>query len=91
MFGIYLSLNISGGHLNPAVSLAMVVFKKFPLKDMLLYWVAQVAGAYVGSLIVYLDYYQELKHHGHLHDMVGASIFASFRDSDSSDWNGFYD
>jgi glycerol uptake facilitator-like aquaporin len=33
MIALYATLNISGGHLNPAISLALVVFRKFPLLD----------------------------------------------------------
>ena len=28
MFGAYISFNISGGHLNPAVTLALAVYKR---------------------------------------------------------------
>ena len=37
--------NISGCHINPAVSLAMFVNKKMSLQDMLLYWCSQLVGA----------------------------------------------
>jgi aquaporin Z len=36
---------LSGGHLNPAVSLALCVAKRIDFLTMLAYWVAQVAGA----------------------------------------------
>ena len=91
MMGIYISLNISGGHLNPAVTFAMAIYKKFPWRDVAPYWLAQICGAYIGSLIVYVDYYEELKNHNLLGNLQGASIFASFRDDDTTNWNGFYD
>src|SRR6516165_11412150 len=41
--------HISGCHLNPAVSVGLVVGKRFPVSDLLAYVVAQVAGAIVAS------------------------------------------
>jgi aquaporin Z len=37
--------HISGGHFNPAVSVGLVVGKRFPVSDLLPYVVAQVVGA----------------------------------------------
>ncbi|MCR5275026.1 MAG: aquaporin [Clostridiales bacterium] len=44
--------NISGCHINPAVSLAMFVNKKMSLTDMLLYWASQVVGACAGAFLL---------------------------------------
>ena len=41
--------NISGCHVNPAVSFAMWVSGKMNLKDMLCYWVFQFIGAAIGA------------------------------------------
>lgn len=46
--------NISGGHFNPAVSLGLMLGGRFPAKDLLPYWVAQVLGAIVAAAILYL-------------------------------------
>ncbi len=47
--------NISGCHVNPAVSLAMFISKKMDLKDFVLYVVAQVLGAIAGAaFLLYL-------------------------------------
>jgi aquaporin Z len=43
---------ISGCHVNPAVSLGAFVAGRMGLRDMLLYWVAQFAGALVGAAIL---------------------------------------
>ena len=49
----YVIGNISGCHINPAVSLAMLINKKMDVKDFVLYVVAQVLGAIAGIGILY--------------------------------------
>lgn len=46
--------NISGCHINPAVSLAMLIDEKLTLKEFLGYVVSQVLGAILGAAIVAL-------------------------------------
>src|SRR5579862_359248 len=46
--------HISGCHLNPAVSVGLVVGKRFPVSDLPMYVIAQVLGAVAGSGILYL-------------------------------------
>jgi len=49
---IYALGNISGAHLNPAVSLAFTIAGKFPLRQLLPYIVSQLAGAIAASLLL---------------------------------------
>lgn len=49
----YVIGNISGCHINPAVSLAMLINKKMTVKEFILYVIAQVIGALVGIGILY--------------------------------------
>lgn len=46
--------HISGCHLNPAVSIGLVVAKRFDAKDLLPYIVAQVIGATAAAALLYL-------------------------------------
>src|ERR1700742_67973 len=46
--------HISGCHLNPAVSVGLVVGKRFPASELLPYVVAQVLGAIAGSGVLYV-------------------------------------
>lgn len=46
--------SISGCHVNPAVSLAMLVTKRMNKKDFAFYVVAQILGAIAGSGILYI-------------------------------------
>ncbi|KNC74659.1 hypothetical protein SARC_12801, partial [Sphaeroforma arctica JP610] len=51
---VYGTTHISGGHLNPAITLSMVIFREIdPLRGVL-YIVSQVLGASVGVLLVHL-------------------------------------
>ena len=50
----YVIGNISGCHVNPAVSLAMLIEKKMTLKDFLFYLLFQVLGALAGTGLLYL-------------------------------------
>ncbi len=50
----YVIGNISGCHINPAVSLAMLINKKMSVKDFIFYVVAQVLGAIAGIALLYL-------------------------------------
>ena len=47
---VYATGHISGAHINPAVTLAFVVARHFPLKEAPMYWGAQLAGAALASL-----------------------------------------
>jgi len=46
--------HISGCHLNPAVSLGLVVGKRFPASDLVPYVVAQVLGGIAGAGVLYV-------------------------------------
>ena len=47
---IYAFGDLSGAHLNPAVTLGFVVAKRFPVKEAAPYIVAQLSGALLASL-----------------------------------------
>lgn len=49
----YVIGNISGCHVNPAVSLAMLISKKLSLKDFICYVISQTLGAISGSAILF--------------------------------------
>src|SRR5512144_161194 len=53
---VYVSAGVSGAHLNPAVTLALAMRRNFAWRLVVPYWIAQVVGAFLGALGVYLCY-----------------------------------
>jgi aquaporin Z len=45
---------ISGGHFNPAVSLGLVVAGRFPVAEIIPYWLAQLIGGVAGAAVLYV-------------------------------------
>jgi MIP family channel proteins len=58
--GCYVAAGVTGAHLNPAVTLALAVHRRFPWNKVLPYSVAQIAGAFVASAVVYVTYHEAL-------------------------------
>lgn len=46
--------HISGAHFNPAVTLAFVLVRHFPIRQLIGYWFAQLAGATLAALCLRL-------------------------------------
>ena len=55
-FAVWIAGGVSGAHLNPAVTLAFAVRRRFTWAKVLPYWGAQVFGAFVGAALVFLVY-----------------------------------
>ena len=52
--GVYALGHISGGHFNPAVSVGLVVARRFPGKELLPYIAAQVIGGIAAAGVLYV-------------------------------------
>ena len=61
---VYVSAGVSGAHLNPAVTIALALKRGFSWGKVLPYIGAQMVGAFLGALGVYLCYYTGLKEAG---------------------------
>ena len=57
--GLYAFGEISGGHFNPAVSLAMFLSGRLDMPTMIGYWIAQLAGGIGASLAVLAAFTQD--------------------------------
>ena len=51
IMGIYVAGRLGAGHLNPAVSVAMAAYRRFPWRNVLPYTAAQFAGAFLAALV----------------------------------------
>src|SRR5512136_641672 len=52
--GVLISAPFSGAHLNPAVTLALVIAQKFSIAQLPVYVCAQLLGAMFGAALVWL-------------------------------------
>jgi len=81
--GCYVSAGVTGAHLNPAVTLALAAHRRFPWHKVLPYSLAQMAGAFVASAVVYVTYREALSaFDGGVRQVVGptatAGIWATY-------------
>lgn len=54
-------INVSGAYLNPAVTLAFVLRGMLDIQTAVIYILAQIAGAFVGSYLVYLTFLAQFR------------------------------
>ncbi len=103
--GVYLSGRLSGGHLNPAVTLALAARGDVPRSRVLPYMAVQLLGGFVGAWIAYQDYaeaFVAFERDGHLvrgaldaggklagEASGGAGVFATYPQFDSVGRNLF--
>ena len=90
---VYVSGGVSGAHLNPAVTLGLAVKRGFPWSKVGPYIIAQLVGAFLGALAVYLVYMEGLKAAGmpNVWSTGPGSVFgASFWGAASSGATGTY-
>jgi len=57
---VYVAGGVSGAHINPAVTVALAVRRKFPWAKVGPYVVAQVCGAFVGAALVFMIFRQAI-------------------------------
>ena len=81
--GCYVAAGVTGAHLNPAVTIALAAHRKFPWGKVVPYSLAQVAGAFVASAVVFVTYREALAaFDGGVRQVLGpqgtAGIFATY-------------
>ncbi|SNS52664.1 MIP/aquaporin family protein [Actinomadura mexicana] len=92
--GVYVAARTSGGHLNPAVTLALAVFKGFPWRKVLPFCFAQTLGAFVAALIVRWDYSEILAKFDPGHTLKTQFVFSTLPGNGSlpiGTWGAFRD
>ncbi|KJK55489.1 MIP/aquaporin family protein [Saccharothrix sp. ST-888] len=75
--GVYVAARLSGGHLNPAVTVALAAFKGFPWRKVAPYALAQTAGAFVAALLVRWNYTEVLAKFDPAHSIKSQGVFST--------------
>jgi glycerol uptake facilitator protein len=75
--GVYVAGRISGAHLNPAVTVALAVFKGFSWRKVGPYALAQFLGAFVAALIVRWNYSEVLAKFDPGHTIKSQGVFST--------------
>jgi glycerol uptake facilitator protein len=70
---IYLTASLSGAHLNPAVTMAFAAWGGFPWRKVPRYILAQFAGAFAASFVLYAMYHGVLAAYESSHHIVRGS------------------
>ncbi|TYK42759.1 MIP/aquaporin family protein [Actinomadura decatromicini] len=75
--GVYVAARISGAHLNPAVTVALAVFREFAWRKTVPYIAAQTAGAFLAALIVRWNYSEVLAKADPGHTIKTQGVFST--------------
>ncbi|AXI80053.1 MIP/aquaporin family protein [Peterkaempfera bronchialis] len=75
--GVYVAARLSGGHLNPAVTVSLAAFRGFPWRKVVPYSLAQTAGAFVAALIVRWNYTEVLARYDPGHTFKTQFVFST--------------
>ena len=59
--GVIIAGPISGAHLNPAVTIGLAINGATPWAEVPVYIIAQMLGAFIGAVLVFLHYYPHWK------------------------------
>jgi glycerol uptake facilitator protein len=95
-FAVYTVGGVSGAHINPAVTLAFAARRDFPWRKVPSYMAAQLVGAFLGALLVYIVYKASIDSYERAHHIVRGqansvptySIFATFPAGYFKTWLG---
>ena len=75
--GVYVAGRVSGAHLNPAVTIALAVFKGFSWRKVPGYIAAQTAGAFIAALLVRWNYTEVLAKVDPGHTIKSQGVFST--------------
>lgn len=78
MLGCYVAGGITGAHLNPAVTLALAVHRSFAWGKVLPYVLAQMAGAFAASAVVYFTYLEAINDFEPTRTLATAGIWSTY-------------
>ncbi|GMT16635.1 hypothetical protein PFISCL1PPCAC_7932 [Pristionchus fissidentatus] len=95
-FGVAVCAKLSGGHINPAVSLMFLSFKQLAPVRFVLYFIVQLLGAFCGAALTWAIYHDAINTFDTGKHMITgakatAGIFASYPGPHLGMFNGFID
>ncbi|MEA2517511.1 MAG: glycerol uptake facilitator protein, partial [Actinomycetota bacterium] len=73
---VYAVGGVSGAHFNPAVTFSLAVVRRFPWREVPIYWIAQILGGIAGAFIIVGIYGNEITSSGAQSIMFGATKVA---------------
>lgn len=94
VLGVYTAARVSGAHLNPAVTVALAVFRGFSWRKVLPYSLAQTLGAFVAALLVRWNYSEALAAFDPGHTIASQGVFSTLPGNGALDvgtWGAFRD
>lgn len=94
ILGVYVAGKTTGGHLNPAVTVALAVFSGFSWRKVLPYSIAQTVGAFAAALLVRWNYTEVLAKFDPGHTIKSQFIFSTLPGNGSapvSEWGALRD
>ena len=71
---IYVTGGVSGAHINPAVTIALTLFKGFERHKVLPYIASQMIGAFIGAALVYTMYQPLFAEYNTAHSIIPGSV-----------------
>lgn len=71
---IYATGSISGAHLNPAVTVAMMALKGFPVRHVPAFILSQLAGALCAACVLYAMFSGALSHYEKTHGIIRGEV-----------------
>jgi glycerol uptake facilitator protein len=77
ILGVYVASRVSGAHLNPAVTVALAMFRGFSWAKVAPYSLAQLAGAFVAALLVRWNYSEAIAAIDPGHTIATQGIFST--------------
>ncbi|MFI7575386.1 MIP/aquaporin family protein [Micromonospora sp. NPDC049497] len=89
--GVYVAGRISGAHLNPAVTVALAVFKGFSWRKVMPYALAQTAGAFVAALIIRWNYSEVLSRFDPGLTSKSQGVFSTLPGAGVTEWGALRD
>jgi glycerol uptake facilitator protein len=92
--GVYVAARATGAHLNPAVTVALAVYRKVEWRKVLPYSLAQTAGAFVAALLVRWNYSEVLAKVDPGHTIKTQGVFSTLPGNGTlpvSEWGALRD